>query len=109
MKTKQITRKAVNQYQNIIEVPYDALHFALAHRQPEFYNAGTCGWNYNGYEINNNTILLTGYRNMKGNILIDREECHIFDEYVRTNMKNISYEEHEKLLESFVMEYIREA
>lgn len=98
-----------NNFKNIIVVPYEALHFGLSYKQPEYYNAGVYGWNYDAYMIDYETIIITGCIPIKGTIKLSRKKCKEFDEFIRINRGNIDYEEHEKLIENFVMKHIREA
>lgn len=57
------TEKAVmNGYRYIIAVPYCDLQTLLKFREPVAYTSGTYGWNADIYEINPNTVIVTGYR-----------------------------------------------
>jgi hypothetical protein len=72
MKTK-ITKKAImSAYRNAIKVGYCDMQDALKWREPNFYTAGVYGWNADVYVIDNDTVIVTGYRPF-GNTEIPRE------------------------------------
>ena len=66
MKT-HATKNFINKhYKNIYCAGYEDLHFLLKAYDAVFYNAGQCGWNWNAYEVDYNTVIITGYRNFTG-------------------------------------------
>ena len=73
MKTK-ITRKELkNRYKNIIPVYYCSMQFLLKYESEKYYLSNNVdGWQADVYEINNNTVIVTGYT-VFGNIKPDRE------------------------------------
>ena len=61
------TKNFINKhYKNIYCVGYEDLHFLLKAYDAVFYNAGQCGWNWDAYEVDYNTVIITGYRNFTG-------------------------------------------
>ncbi len=71
MKT-QITKRAImNGYKNVIRVGYCDLQSALKWREPNYYTAGVYGWNADVYVIDDETVIVTGYRPF-GNIELTR-------------------------------------
>ena len=71
MKT-QISKKAImNTYKNVIRVGYCDLQRALTWREPNYYTAGVYGWNADVYVIDDETVIVTGYRPF-GNIELSR-------------------------------------
>lgn len=65
---KQISMNRINADRRF-RCPANALQNTLSHLDPDFYNAGSCGWNNDIYLIphNGETIAIsTGYRNTKG-------------------------------------------
>lgn len=72
MKTKT-TKKAIMQaYENVIKVGYCKLQDALKWREPNFYTEGVYGWGTDVYVIDDDTVIVTGYRSF-GNIELSRE------------------------------------
>ena len=114
MEKRKITRKEVKRFKNIISIGYCELANLLYFKNPDYYNTGVYGWNYNGYIINYDTIIITGYRPVNGNISIDRNISKKFDEEARKIIinKNISFEDKEKqinvLINLFIKELIKE-
>ena len=75
MKVRVSARQVRNSYPVIIEVGYCALWNLLTTIDPHFYTAGTYGWNADIYEVDPNTVIVTGYRpfgNYNGNKLADK-------------------------------------
>ena len=71
--TKRITKKAImSTYPNVIKVGYCDLQDALKWREPNFYTAGVFGWNADVYVIDQDTVIVTGYRPF-GNMELPRE------------------------------------
>ena len=65
------TQKAVKEgYRNIIEIGYCDLQFLLNYETPIAYTCGVYGWNSDIYQIDNNTVIVTGYRPF-GNVNVD--------------------------------------
>ena len=60
---KFITRNDIyRRYQKIYKVGYCKLQTTLKGRTAKYYNAGDYGWNYDLYEVDPWTCILTGYR-----------------------------------------------
>ena len=49
-------------FKNIIDVGCGELQHLLSHKAPDYYTSGVYGWNADIYKINNNTVIVTGYR-----------------------------------------------
>jgi hypothetical protein len=63
MKKMQVTRKQLQAaYENILTVGYCHAQRLLVYQDAKYYNAGKNGWNFDAYEINENTVLVTGYQ-----------------------------------------------
>lgn len=72
------TKKAIrNNYTNIIKIGYDNLQHLLNYEKPIAYIARIEGWACDIYEINENTVISTGY-DAFGNIVPD---CRIVRGY----------------------------
>jgi len=62
---QQLTRQDVfKMYDNVYTCGYCALQEIERDLKCIGYNSGIYGWNWNAYEIDNNTVLVTGYRNL---------------------------------------------
>ena len=72
MKAK-ITRKELkNNYKNIIPAYFCSMQFLLKFENPKYYIGNNVdGWQADIYEIDNNTVIVTGY-SVFGNIKPDR-------------------------------------
>lgn len=63
----KITNKEIKEgYKNIITIGYCNIQSLLYFENAIAYNAGVYGWNYDVYQINNNTCICTGYRPVNG-------------------------------------------
>lgn len=52
-------------YEMVAQVGYADLGYIMYGREPQYYNAGTFGWNNDMYDFND-LIICTGYRNLRG-------------------------------------------
>lgn len=58
-----ITRNDIcRRYTKVYKAVYGSLQTTLKERTPSYYNAGVYGWNYDVYEIDPWTCIITGYR-----------------------------------------------
>ena len=62
MKTKVTKKQILNSYANVISVGYCRLQNLLSYESERHYTTGVYGWNADIYEINSNTVIVTGYR-----------------------------------------------
>lgn len=67
MKTKT-TRKYINAvWKNVYRAGYCNLQYIMRGTDPEYYNTGVYGWNWDAYaDYKTNAVITTGYRNMTG-------------------------------------------
>lgn len=71
MSKTRITKKAVyGKYRNVISVGYCNLQWLLTGLSPWYYTTRAEGWGNDVYELNNNTVVVTGYDSF-GNIKPD--------------------------------------
>lgn len=61
MKVKVTQKELREGYSTIISVGYCVLQHLLGHRNPQYYNTGANGWNFDAYDIDG-TLIVTGYR-----------------------------------------------
>lgn len=89
MKT-QITKRAImNSFKNVISAGYCDLQSALTWREPNFYTKGIYGWNADVYVIDDETVIVTGYRPF-GNMKLPRNVIDTLNacaESVRRHLK----------------------
>ena len=103
-KTTQKTIKA--NYTNIICVGYCDLQHLLTYKNPIAYTVRREGWGADIYEVNSNTVIVTGYAPF-GNVHVDYETVRKFDD----RAKEILYETRDYRPESldwFIEEFIEE-
>lgn len=62
------TKKYINTvWKNVYYAGYCDLQYIMHGTNPEYYNAGVYGWNWDAYaDFKTNTVITTGYRNMIG-------------------------------------------
>lgn len=72
MKTRTTKKAIMTSYRNVIKVGYCDLQQALKGLEPNYYTAGVYGWNADIYVIDNDTVLVTGYRPF-GNTSLTRD------------------------------------
>lgn len=80
MKTKTTKKKLDNMYDLIIKVPYCKLQNVLDDLQPNLYNAGVNGWNYDIYDVevkSYKVAICAGCRPIGIELLTDFELCYI--------------------------------
>jgi hypothetical protein len=91
--TKQhATKNFINRnFTNVYSVSFCNLESLLKDTyDPAFYNAGYCGWNWDGYIVNHDTVIVTGYRNFTGQH-IDHDTCGKYNAMAREIKQNFSY------------------
>jgi hypothetical protein len=102
MKFKTTKKEIMANYSNVIRVGYCGLQNLLNYKNPIAYTSGSMGWNADIYEINANTVMVTGYAPF-GNFMPNRE---IVEKY-----ENLSYnatsDERETLIKAFVHEVLK--
>lgn len=105
----KVTQKFINDnFKNIICVGYCDLCFLLKCKEVDYYTSGVYGWNADIYKINNNTVIVTGYRPF-GNITSNKLNINKkYNEKARTicNDYTIDYKKQTKKLEKLLEKYI---
>ena len=109
MKKVKVTQREIKEgFKNIIEVGYCEIQHLLSHKNPDYYTSGVYGWNADIYKINNNTVIVTGYRPF-GNI----RNWNLARKYEEKAYKidhdwNAAYESRTKKLDNLLRKYIEE-
>lgn len=107
MEIKTTKKEIQKSFKNIICVEYGDLQNLLSYTDATFYTCGLYGWNADAYKINNNTIIVTGYRPF-GNI----ENYEVIKKYenkakkIKENIFN--YEEKKQKLNKLLNDFIKE-
>lgn len=109
---KHLTKNEIKkQYETIIQVGYCDLYDLTRQLKKIGYNAGIYGWNYDVFELDWNTCIITGYRTFdKGTIRLTSDFIQYMDKKANkiTNNNNCNYEEYEKQMDSLKNEFLRE-
>lgn len=110
MKIHVTQRTIRNSYSNIISVSYCALQRLLSKKNPDFYTAGTYGWNADVYVISPNTVIVTGYRPF-GNCKAGYELCQTYESKAADVAEYYSFdpERAKTRLEEMIREFAEEA
>lgn len=75
---QQLTRQDIfKMYDNVYTCGYCALQEIETELKCIGYNSGIYGWNWDAYEIDANTVLVTGYRNLPAGRYLQRNACAI--------------------------------
>ena len=108
MKVRVTRKELLSNYTNVISVGYCDLQWLLKNREAKFYTTGVYGWNADVYEIDHDTVVVTGYRPF-GNI---RPICEIVKAFDGTasvcHDMDISREQRQCLLEQLITAFIKE-
>lgn len=108
MKNKITQKFIMNNYKNVIRVGYCDLQYLLNFETLKYYTSGAYGWNADIYQIDNDTVIVTGYRPF-GNI---RNKYNI-NKFYNTKASevlasNITYEEKREKIKILLENYIKE-
>ena len=91
MKTRTTKKAIMSTYRNVIRVGYCDMQDALKWRVPNFYTAGLFGWNADVYVIDDDTVIVTGYRPF-GNMELSREVIDTLNKCARSIMRYFDYD-----------------
>ena len=108
MKT-HVTKNFINKnYKNIYCTGSVDLQFLLKAYDAIFYNAGSCGWNWDAYQVDSDTVIITGYRNFTGYI-IPLETVLKYDKQARELFRNsYDWNETKEQLHQLMQELLQE-
>lgn len=102
-KTRLTIDKLQKKYPVIVSVGYCGAHALMNGMERIGYNKGIYGWNWDAYELAEDTVLITGYRNIRNAVCIDE----ITDKYEKAAMKAINEWRSEDIAE-IRQEFVRE-
>ena len=107
---KHLTRNEIRrQYKTVIQLGYCDIYELTRQLKKIGYNAGVYGWNYDVFELDYDTCIITGYRTFrKGTTRLTSEFTQYMDKKANeiTNNNNRNYEELEKQMNSLKNEFI---
>lgn len=106
MKQKATRNTIKRNYNNILNVGYANLQNLLRYDEAKFYNIGVYGWNWNAYELDKNTCIITGYRNTLGSNIDHEFSKKIDDKAKEIVNSNKNYEEKIKEIEELKQEFL---
>lgn len=81
----------MNAYCNVIKVGYCDMQAALKWREPNYYTAGAYGWNSDVYVIDDDTVIVTGYRPF-GNVKLPREVIDTLNKCAESITRYLNYD-----------------
>ena len=103
--------KSIKQFYGVrIPVGYCDLYYLLWGRSPNYYTCGVYGWNNDIYVVALNTVIVTGYRNLQGNVKYNHDIIENYNNRAKNIVENnnISFDSKmdqlDKLLDQFVKE-----
>ena len=91
MKTKTTKKAIMSSFENVIKVGYGDMQYALKWREPNFYTAGVYGWNSDVYVLDDDTVIVTGYRPF-GNMELPKEVIDTLNECAESVTRYFDYE-----------------
>ena len=96
MKIKVSNTMLKNNYFCMFRAGYCDLHNIMQGVEPDFYNAGVYGWNFDAYESPDGVaVISTGYRNMLGE-RIPSEILNKYDKKARAINARYDWKDYEK-------------
>lgn len=109
MKIKTSQKILKEGYKNIICIGYCNIQYLLNLQEPRYYGSGVYGWNWDGYEIDRNTLIVTGYRPF-GNIRPDWRIQKKYEDkaYKIWNNNLLSHEEVKNKMNELLQQFIKE-
>lgn len=105
MKVKT-TRREVQERFIVYSAGYCDLQYLLCDKDAIFYNAGVYGWNWDGYLLDDNILIVTGYRNLCGKD-VPHQVIRIYEQKAQRIIKNVNdYDEKQKLLNKLRSQFL---
>ena len=108
----EITKNEIKRrYETIIQLGYCDIYDLTRKLKKIGYNAGIYGWNYDVFELDWNTCIITGYRTFsKGTTRLTSDFIQYMDKKARQINENnrCNYHEFEKQMNDLKNEFLRE-
>lgn len=109
LKGKMTKKEIIENYKNVIKVGYCEIQYLTHTAERMGFTAGVYGWNADIYKVDNDTVIVTGYRPF-GNIEPKYDVIKKYEEIAKKVVKNWCgheiYEELENLIKQFTNEVI---
>lgn len=110
MKQNVTMKYVTNNYRKRIAIGYCHAQYLLEGQEPSYYTHGIYGWNNDIYQVDYDTVIITGYRNLRGNIdykyetleKYEKEASHIY------NSIGISYDDKITKINNLLNQFIKE-
>lgn len=104
----KLTRKDVTKmYNKAYRVGYGDLYYILERCKKVGYNCGIYGWNWSCYELDDDTCIITGYRNTIGES-IENNIVKKYNELSEKTLKNNNWEERQKQMKKVIEKFKKE-
>lgn len=106
----KVTKNQIKEgYKNIIKVGYCELQTLLKYESPRYYTSGIYGWCADIYELDYNTVIVTGYAPF-GNVEITRDLIKKYEEKAEKIAFDYtkSYEDNKKKLDKLILKFKNE-
>lgn len=106
----RVTKNQIKEgYKNIISISYCELQTLLKYENPRYYTAGVYGWGADVYELDHNTVIVTGYAPF-GNIKVKRETIKKYESKAEKIAFDYtkSYEDNKKKLDKLIIKFKNE-
>lgn len=105
---KTTKKQIMNNYRNVIKVGYCELQGLLRLKERKYFTIGAYGWNADVYQVNYNTVIVTGYRPF-GNIRPDYDLTKRYEEEAKEILQsNLDYEVKQEKLDELIAKFIDE-
>lgn len=102
----QTTNPKIKKMYKVYNTGYCDLQYLLYDKNAIFYNSGVYGWNWDGYLLDDNILILTGYRNLCGKD-IPYQLIRIYEQKARKIIKNVhDYGEQRNLLNKLRSQFL---
>ena len=109
MRIKTTKKEMKRIYKNIIPISYCGMYDLLYYEEPITYCAGVYGWSCDNYQINEDTLISTGYSPING-IKVDYEKIKVYNDLSREiiNEDELAIEKKKKEIKKLLNEFLKE-
>nr|WP_278861530.1 hypothetical protein [Catenibacterium mitsuokai] len=110
MKTNITMKQITKNYNKRISICYCQAQYLLKGQEPSYYTKGIYGWNNDIYQIDYDTVIVTGYRNLQGNIDYKYETLEKYEKEAKHIYYNngIHYDDKISKINDLLNQFIKE-
>lgn len=110
MKQNVTMKYVTNNYRKRIAIGYCHAQYLLIGQDPSYYTQGVYGWNNDIYQVDYDTVIVTGYRNLQGNIDYKYETLKKYEKETSRiyNSIDISYDDKITKINNLLNQFIKE-